>query len=44
MSEDIDLKTLEQLIQVIPLDAVPDAAQQILAGKIRGRFVVDMSL
>ncbi|EGL53185.1 zinc-binding alcohol dehydrogenase [Methylophaga aminisulfidivorans MP] len=44
MSEDIDLKTLEQLIQVIPLDAVPDAAQQILAGKIRGRIVVDMSL
>ena len=44
ISEEIDLEKLEKLIQVIPLDAVPDASQQILAAKIRGRIVVDMNL
>jgi acrylyl-CoA reductase (NADPH) len=44
LSEDVDVAKLEKLIQVIPLEEVPHASQEILAGKVRGRIVVDINL
>jgi acrylyl-CoA reductase (NADPH) len=44
LSNDLDLSKLEELTQVIPLKKVPDASKEILAGKVRGRVVVDLDL
>jgi acrylyl-CoA reductase (NADPH) len=44
LSEDVDVAKLENLIQVIPLEKVPHASRDILAGEVRGRIVVETSL
>jgi acrylyl-CoA reductase (NADPH) len=44
LSKDSDLDTLDKLTQVISLDDVLEASQQIVAGKVRGRIVIDMNL
>lgn len=40
LAEDLDVALLERLIEEIPLDAVPARAEDLLAGKVRGRLVV----
>lgn len=40
---DLDMKKLEAMTTTISLDEVEKAATDILAGKVRGRLVVDMS-
>ncbi len=42
LAQDLDVSKLEELTQVIPLKEVPDASKKILAGKVRGRIVVDI--
>ena len=42
LAKDLDLEKLDHLTTHINLDDVPKAAQDILAGKIRGRLVVDL--
>jgi acrylyl-CoA reductase (NADPH) len=39
---DLDLKKLESLTTHVTLNDVPQVAQDIVAGKIRGRVVVDL--
>ncbi len=39
----IDPTQLRQLYRVIPLRGVPAASEEILAGKVRGRIVVDLT-
>ena len=41
---DLDLDKLEKMTRVIPLKDVPSASNEILAGKVRGRVVVDLNL
>lgn len=43
LAEDLDAEKLERMTQEIPLAAVPQAAADILKGKIRGRVVVDVN-
>ena len=42
LASDLDLDKLEQMTVTIPLDDVPPLLAQILAGKVRGRTVVDV--
>ena len=43
LARDLDASSLERLSTVIGLTEVADAAQNILAGRIRGRVVVDVN-
>jgi acrylyl-CoA reductase (NADPH) len=42
LARDLDVKTLASMTSTIPLSAVRQAAQDILAGKVRGRLVVEI--
>jgi acrylyl-CoA reductase (NADPH) len=42
LATDLDLAKLQKMTQVIALKEVPTAASDILAGKVRGRTVVDL--
>ena len=42
LAQDLDLKKLDRMTTHIKLDEVPKAAADIIAGKIRGRLVVDL--
>ncbi|QPC42085.1 oxidoreductase [Kaustia mangrovi] len=42
LERDLDLDTLDSLSSHIALEDVPDAAADIVAGKVRGRIVVDL--
>jgi acrylyl-CoA reductase (NADPH) len=43
LSRDLSLETLDALTTVEPMTAVPELAEQILAGRTRGRVVIDTS-
>jgi acrylyl-CoA reductase (NADPH) len=43
LARDLDLAKLERMTSVIGLNEVPEVAQQILAGRVRGRTVVDVN-
>ncbi len=43
LAADLDVKHIERMINEIPLSGVIDAASDQLAGKIRGRLVVDVN-
>ncbi|HMK85381.1 MAG TPA: MDR family oxidoreductase [Steroidobacteraceae bacterium] len=43
LARDLDPAALDRMSKVIGLEQVPAAAQEILAGKIRGRIVVDVN-
>ncbi|MGD9170768.1 MAG: oxidoreductase, partial [Candidatus Thiodiazotropha sp.] len=40
LARDLDLEQLERMVDEIPFEALPAAAQDILEGKVRGRIVV----
>ena len=40
---DLPLDLLDRMLQVVPLEAVPDLSNEILKGRIRGRVVVDVN-
>jgi acrylyl-CoA reductase (NADPH) len=42
LAMDLDISKLEAITTTIGFDDLPDAAQKIMAGKIRGRLVVDI--
>ena len=42
LARDLDLKKLESMTKTIPLSGVRQAAADILAGKVRGRLVVEV--
>lgn len=42
LARDLDLKRLESMTKTIPLSGVRQAAADILAGKVRGRLVVEV--
>lgn len=44
LAQTVPAEVLDQMIQVIPLEELPQAADDILAGRIRGRVVVDPNL
>jgi acrylyl-CoA reductase (NADPH) len=44
LSEDLELEKLDSLTQVISLKEIPNAAEDILSGKVLGRIVVDLNL
>jgi len=41
---DLPRDLLEQMTRVIPLDEVPEICEQIVAGRVRGRVVVDVNV
>jgi acrylyl-CoA reductase (NADPH) len=43
LAADLDFGKLERMMEIIPLRDVPRYAEQILAGKVRGRVVVDVN-
>lgn len=43
VARDLPLDKLEETVEVIPLAAVPERAEAILAGRVRGRTVVDVN-
>lgn len=43
LAEDLDITKLDRMTQEIPLADVPQAAADILEGKIRGRVIVDVN-
>lgn len=43
LARDLDLKKLAQATQVVSLSEVTDVAERIVAGKVRGRTVVDVN-
>ena len=43
LARELDLSKLEAISNVIGLEDVPEAAASILAGKVRGRLVVDVN-
>lgn len=43
LARDLDLDRLERLVHEIPLAKAIDAAAEILAGRVRGRLVVDVN-
>ena len=43
LGRDLDLEKLESITSVVGLDQVFDVAQRILAGRVRGRTVVDVN-
>jgi acrylyl-CoA reductase (NADPH) len=42
LARDLDIKKLEAMTRMIPLSGVREAAADILAGKVRGRLVVEI--
>jgi acrylyl-CoA reductase (NADPH) len=42
LARDLPLEQLDALTQVVPLAALPELGQKILAGNVRGRVVVDV--
>jgi acrylyl-CoA reductase (NADPH) len=44
LSERLDASMLGKIVRTIPLSQAPQAAAELLAGKIRGRLVVDLEL
>ena len=42
LARDLDLKTLRTMTQVEPMSRLPELAEAIVAGKIRGRVVIDV--
>ena len=44
LAKDLDMEKLDSMTQVISLKDVPQASKDILAGKVRGRIVVDLNL
>lgn len=44
LSKDLDLRKLAQSTQIVGLSEVPDIAEKILLGKVRGRTVVDVNM
>jgi len=36
-------RVLRDTVSTVPLDAVPQAAERLLAGKVRGRVVVELA-
>jgi acrylyl-CoA reductase (NADPH) len=42
LATDLDTDLLESMTTTISLDDVPRAAEEILAGRVRGRVVVDL--
>ncbi|WP_114858567.1 MDR family oxidoreductase [Azospirillum brasilense] len=43
LARDLDRNALKTMYEVLPFDALPELATRILAGKIRGRVVVDVT-
>lgn len=43
LARDLDVGSLDKISTVIGLSEVPDSAQNILSGKIRGRVIVDVN-
>ena len=43
IARDLPIDQLESMIQMEPFERVPDLSEQVLAGKVRGRIVVDMA-
>ena len=43
LAQDLPLMHLEEAMQTVTLEEVPRLAQEILAGQVRGRIVVDLS-
>lgn len=43
LARDLDVKSLESITTVEPMSRLPELAQDILAGSIRGRVVIDVS-
>jgi len=43
VARDLPLPLLDSMIQVVPLDKVPELGAQILAGQIHGRVVIDVN-
>lgn len=43
LARDLPASTLDSLSRVEPLSDVPRLAEEILAGKVRGRVVVDVT-
>ena len=44
LADELDMEKLDTMTQIISLGDVPQASNEILAGKIRGRVVVDLNL
>jgi acrylyl-CoA reductase (NADPH) len=43
LARDLDTAHLKAMYEVQPFDALPDLANRILAGQIRGRVVIDIN-
>ena len=43
LAELTDLEALERIYRVEPMSSLPELADQIIAGKIRGRVVIDVN-
>jgi acrylyl-CoA reductase (NADPH) len=43
LAKDLDAGVLDRVARVIGLDGVVDAAAELVAGRVRGRLVVDTS-
>jgi acrylyl-CoA reductase (NADPH) len=43
LAQDLPLDKLDGMTRTVPLSALPDLAPQILAGRVRGRIVVDVT-
>ncbi len=43
LARDLDTAALDRISKVVGLGEVPDAAQELISGKIRGRIVVDVN-
>jgi acrylyl-CoA reductase (NADPH) len=44
LSRELPVNLLEQIFKVISLEEVPSFAEDLLAGRINGRVVVDLTL
>lgn len=44
LAKDLDMEKLDTITQIISLKEIPQASKDILAGKVRGRIVVDLNL
>ncbi len=44
LAKDLDMEKLDTMTQLISLKDIPQASKDILAGKVRGRIVVDLNL
>jgi acrylyl-CoA reductase (NADPH) len=43
LARDLAFDRLERMIETVPLSSLPDLAQKILKGEIRGRIVVEIA-